>query len=598
MNENKGIRALYRANAVFYQTLWRQSGYIYFLRIGFEVIYALKGPFAALMLKLALERAAAGSSVLQVLLPLVGAAVYALLGNLLHTAVYGIYSDYAFTKAEIAVRRATLSHYYDLYSVYFDDPSHSDRAYRALEYSAGGGRELTTHLMALFGLFLSFAGYTVLLTTIDWKISVVILGITGLGILTDAAYNRRMHTAERSVTGERRQMAYYAQAVGERDVMDELKTAGSIRFFSEKHQAAAASIARKLFSWRKKAFGLKYFTETAEHYSTLASFILLGIQLVSGAIPLAQCAVFLSSIGSLRMSVEELFSYGTILQAEALKAQNYCEFMFDETYLMPEDDNAQPLNDIRSIEFKNVWFKYPGQTEYAVKDVSFRITDRMKVSIVGENGAGKTTLVNLIMRMYLPERGEILINGVDAGAFRIKDIWRCISAVFQNPVVYALTAAENVCFAADETADHDRICTALDKAGLGKKRIDWRKGIQTQMTHRFSTSGVQLSGGQQQKLAAARAYYKPCSVYVLDEPSSSLDAVSEVELYQSMTDAAHDHIMFFISHRLTSVKITDYVIYMCRGQVADQGVHAQLYARCKAYRELYQMQADRYLTTV
>lgn len=246
------------------------------------------------------------------------------------------------------------------------------------------------------------------------------------------------------------------------------------------------------------------------------------------------------------------------------------------------------------IEFRNVSFRYPGSKEYALKNFSMRLKVGEKLAIVGRNGSGKTTMIKLLCRLYDPDEGEILINGVDIKKFRHDEYSKLFSVVFQDYVLFALMLAENV--AADKEYDSDKVKRCLNDAGFGERlMILGEKGIESFLYKDYTDEGIEISGGEAQKIAIARAVYKEAPFVLLDEPTAALDPIAEAEVYNNFDKIAGEKTAVYISHRLSSCRFCDKIAVFDKGELVQIGSHDELLADKEGvYAALWNAQAKYY----
>lgn len=265
--------------------------------------------------------------------------------------------------------------------------------------------------------------------------------------------------------------------------------------------------------------------------------------------------------------------------------------------LKTDDENEclpVPKTDKYVFEFKNVSFQYKGQEGYALKNLNLTLEAGKKLAVVGLNGAGKTTFIKLLLRLYDVTEGVILLNGVDIRKYKRDEYYRLFSPVFQNVEIFAFPMAENVSMKRHDDTDRELSRRCLYKAGLKEKVDSLEKGVDTELLKVVYDDGVDLSGGEKQKLALARALYKDAPVIVLDEPTAALDALAEYELYKSFDDIIGNKSAVYISHRLSSTRFCDNIAMFKAGEMVEQGTHEELLAKGGAYAEMFEIQAQYY----
>ena len=245
------------------------------------------------------------------------------------------------------------------------------------------------------------------------------------------------------------------------------------------------------------------------------------------------------------------------------------------------------------VEFRNVSFKYPGSENYALRNVNMKFEIGKRLAVVGMNGSGKTTFIKLLCRLYDPTEGEILLNGIDIRKYNYAEYMNIFSVVFQDFKLFSLTLGENV--ASGSRIDREKVIDCLNKAGFGGRLAEMPNGIDTYLYTDYEKDGVNVSGGEAQKIAIARALYKDSPFIILDEPTAALDPIAEAEIYGKFDEIAGDKTAIYISHRLSSCKFCDEIAVFHEGAVIQQGTHASLVAdESGKYYELWHAQAQYY----
>jgi len=306
-------------------------------------------------------------------------------------------------------------------------------------------------------------------------------------------------------------------------------------------------------------------------------------------------SVIMTAVSNLKDVLNDLSEAISCLRKESEYFGNLREFMDYEPKVIGGNKEAE---DFESLEFKDVHFTYPGAKKPSLKGLSFRIEKGETIAVVGKNGAGKTTFVKLLLRFYNPDKGVILYNGTDIREYNIDSLRKRLATVFQDYKVFALTVNENVlCRETESGYDLITVDGALKSAGIYERIMSLPEQKETVFTREFDEKGTGLSGGEQQKLCAARMFAKQFDLALLDEPSSALDPIAEYKMYESLIKATKDKTVIYISHRLSSAVLSDKIYVFEGGRVSECGTHEQLMADGKGYCEMFTLQASSYKDT-
>ncbi len=315
---------------------------------------------------------------------------------------------------------------------------------------------------------------------------------------------------------------------------------------------------------------------------------------VLGLISYAAVIVMINATYSLRRAFSNIV-YKIATSAEnCMHVEKFRSFLSREPKIISE--KKLPVSDEPcTLELKNVTFRYNDTDGDIIKNVSLKLSSKEKIALVGYNGAGKTTLIKLIMRLYDPTDGEILMNGVNIKEYDVEAYRHHIGVVFQDFNLYSATVAENVVMGIPEKKSEGKIHEALTHSGFDDRLGKMKHGIDTQLTKEFDDDGINLSGGEGQKIAIARAFYKNSNLIILDEPSSALDPIAEYKFNCYMTEAARNCTVIFISHRLSTTRLADRIVFLENGSVCEEGTHNDLLERGGKYAEMWHTQADKYI---
>lgn len=316
---------------------------------------------------------------------------------------------------------------------------------------------------------------------------------------------------------------------------------------------------------------------------------------VTGTMVFAEMAVILTVMNENTWILNEFVDAVMVIVKNGLYIEQTRHFL-EYVPAIPEDqEGLMPELPIRTVEFEHVSFGYK-EGGYVLKDIHFKIEGNQSVALAGYNGAGKSTLVKLLMRLYDPAEGRILVNGIDIREYQVKAYRNLFATAFQNGKIFADTVEENVLMGQHTTPEEDkrRVWQALKLADISEEIESRALREKTILTREFSKEGAVLSGGQNQKILAARAFAKDSPVAVFDEPSSALDPLAEYHLFENIKEYGKDRILFFISHRLSSVRDADIVFYMKNGRIRERGSHLELMEQNGEYASLYRLQAENY----
>lgn len=313
---------------------------------------------------------------------------------------------------------------------------------------------------------------------------------------------------------------------------------------------------------------------------------------VQKGLAIGTMTIYLSTVSKISTALTTVFNQFLEIKRYCLDITEYMSFMSIPTS-QEKSGRYTPVFDASSIiEFKNVSFKYPGCDHYALEKVNIKIYGNKKICIVGENGSGKTTFIKLITRLYEPCDGVITLNGMDIREYDIKEYRKIFAPVFQDYSLYNLSLIENITFSKKATAyDANDV---IKKSGLLSLVEHTPKGYHTQIWKNIDPNGIEPSGGEGQKIAIARAIYKSAHLYLLDEPTASLDPNAEYDIYCKFNELINNKAAILITHRLSAVQLADEIYVFCGGRIVESGTHQELYLSKGIYTEMFDKQAQFY----
>ena len=322
------------------------------------------------------------------------------------------------------------------------------------------------------------------------------------------------------------------------------------------------------------------------------SYLYVGLKAIFGLISIGSALKFISAYSNLVESVTRIFYAWIDIKVKADYLSYFYDFMEIENKQYEGTIPTEKRDDNEfEIEFRDVSFRYPNTENYVLRHVNQKIRIGTKTAVVGKNGAGKTTFIKLLCRLYEPTEGQILLNGVDIRYYDYKDYSRIFSVVFQDFNLFSFSIGQNV--ACDKDFDESKVNDCLKRAGFEERLKKMPEGINTSI-YQMNDKGVEISGGEAQKIAIARALYKDAPFVILDEPTSALDPVAEYEIYQHFDKMVQDKTSIYISHRMSSCRFCDNILVFDQGEIVEQGSHEKLMEAGGLYSELWKAQAQYY----
>jgi len=365
---------------------------------------------------------------------------------------------------------------------------------------------------------------------------------------------------------------------------------------NEKQVIATQKKGNKIFftGFRKT----KYPNEILRQVMNFSAYAFVALNAVRGLIDIGGVIKYIGFITQLATAITELCRNVVAMRVTQPFLVHYLEFFEIENNMYKGTLPVEKRRDNRyEIEFKNVSFKYPGTETYALRHFSMKLRVGQRLAVVGMNGSGKTTMIKLLCRLYDPTEGEITLNGFDIKKYNYAEYLGIFSVVFQDFKLFGFSLAQNIAASMDFEAD--KVTRCMESAGLGERLRALPNGIDTPLYKNFDQDGVEISGGEAQKVALARALYKNAPFIVLDEPTSALDPIAEYEIYTKFNDIVEEKTAVYISHRLSSCRFCDDIAVFHEGRLLQRGTHDDLLADEKGkYNELWNAQAQYYAENV
>jgi ATP-binding cassette, subfamily B, bacterial len=396
-------------------------------------------------------------------------------------------------------------------------------------------------------------------------------------------------------TPVRRQLDYLRVLGGSKEAAKELKLFGLSKFLTERFTRLSDQVYEENVELSRRkliAGGLLSIVGSLGYYS---AYVYVIWRTVTGALTIGSLYFLAGAILQASTNIQQIFSTLSGVADQALFLTDLLAFLeMEPTIRSKPDALPAPRPIMRGFEFRNVSFAYPGSSRLILKNLNFTLHTGERVALIGENGQGKTTIVKLITRLYDPTEGQVMLDGIDLREYSLEDLYREIGVIFQDFMRYEMTARENVAVGRIEEIEDIEAIEAAAHKSLADEVVAKLPGKYEQMLGRRFENGVDLSGGEWQKLALARAYLRDAQLLVLDEPTAALDARSEYEVFERFAELTEGKMALFISHRFSTVRMADRIVVLSDGQIAEDGSHERLMALGGSYAAMFEMQAASY----
>ncbi len=483
----------------------------------------------------------------------------------------------------------------------FDQPAFYEKLENANREAGHRPIQILNSTFTIVSTVIRLISYVVILSTAPglWWASIVMVLISVPSAIINFTYRRKNFFYMRWKSKERRQMNYYSDIMVNKDVAKEIRIFGLadsfIGKFDQVYQVYYAGIKKLVL------------TENAWHVAiailsavtNCVFFAAIAFMVLAGKIMIGDYTLFTDALTSIASNVASLIGTSASIYEGTLFIDNLISFMDEKQSVVPlkpekpeKVDHGAP----HTIEFCNVSFSYPGTDRPVIKNVNLKFNPGETVVLVGLNGAGKTTLIKLLTRLYDPTEGVILLDGKDIRSYDVSEIYKTFGIIFQDFGKYAVTVSENIAFGdIERTLDPEKLKYAAKQADATDYISRLPAGFDTPLMRHFEQNGIELSIGQWQKLAIARAFYSENDILILDEPTASLDAIAEQEIFNQFDRLRKDKMSIFVSHRLSSATIASKIVVLEYGAVVEEGTHKELMEKKGRYYELFSTQAKRYI---
>lgn len=543
-------------------------------------------------------QASAGGGEIMPLVKLVAATTAAELFIMWLNTVSTVKTGLGFTYVRLMIIKERIAKTLDMDYEALETPEMLDRLQKAKRATAGdwqGIQGMMTYMQVLFTQIISIIIAIIIMTSFDPLIILVIAVLSYIQFL----YFEHIRKKDKKEMWDAmmphwRKLEYMENVTTDFSYAKDIRLFGMKKFLAKKQKDV---YDEELRHWIKSRQYWIYNSIFSHGISLVRQLIITGwlvYSVIAKDLSIGNFTLYLASAGAFSNAINEVLSALSALRERSAHTDDYRSFM-DIPGDSGKDTIPVPKADKYVFTFENVSFKYKGQEKYALKNLNITVAAGEKLAVVGLNGAGKSTFIKLLLRLYDVTEGRILMNGTDIRRFNRAEYYRLFSPVFQDVTVFAFPMVENVSMSPPDETDKNKAEKCVREAGLGDKMDKLEKGIDTELLKVLYDDGVDLSGGEKQKLALARALYKGSDVIVLDEPTAALDALAEYRLYKSFNGLVGNRTAVYISHRLSSTRFCDRVAMFKDGEMTEAGTHEELMAKNGDYAEMFRVQAQYYV---
>ncbi len=483
----------------------------------------------------------------------------------------------------------------------FDNAAFYEKMENAEREAGHRPLHILTQTLGIISSVIELISFMVVLLSapgLSW-ITFVVIGVSVPSAIINFVYRRKNFRYMRFSSKERRQMNYFSGVLVDKDLVKEVRL----------YDLADSFIGRYFTAFKAYYKGLRRLILTEGAWQVLFSvitgatnlvfYIMIAKRVFTGEFQIGDYTLYTGAIASVATSISTLIaSTGTIYEG-TLFIDNLIAFMNEKQTIIPSQQPGEQVTHggEHTIEFQDVSFRYPGTKKNVLQNISFTIRPGQTLALVGLNGAGKTTLIKLLTRLYDPTAGRILLDGKDLKTYDIKSLYQTFGIIFQDFGKYALSVKENIQLGdIHKDISMETVEYAARQSTAGEYIEKLPRGYDTPLMRIFEQDGLELSIGQWQKLAIARAFYADSDIMILDEPTASLDPMAEQEIFNQFDRLRNNKTTVFVSHRLSSATIADQILVIEHGHLIEKGSHRELMAQKGKYYDLFTTQSKRYVT--
>ncbi len=480
----------------------------------------------------------------------------------------------------------------------FDMPEFYEKLENANREAGHRPIEIISNFFAMISTVITFVGYLLILSADLPLAAAAILVVSFPSAIVNFIYRRKNWAYMRFRSRDRREMNYYSDVLVNKDLVKEIRLYDLSGAFIDAYQ----SVFKRYFTGLRRLIIHEGIWHVCISFvSSVVNCICYGYVawgVFKGNFMIGDYSLYTGALNQISTEGGNLLNNSASIYEGTLFIDNLLVFLHEEQKIVPEGEPLHVQRGIpHTIEFQHVSFHYPGTERDVIRDVNLTLRPGETAVLVGLNGAGKTTLIKLLTRLYDPTEGRILLDGEDLKRYDTAELYKMFGIIFQDFGKYAVTVSENIHFGdVHRTPIPEEIRAAAVQANVDEYISHLPQQYDTPLMRIFDREGTELSGGQWQKLAIARAFYSTSDILILDEPTASLDAIAEQEIFNTFDQLRRDKTTIFVSHRLSSATVASKIVVLEYGEVVEEGTHAELMEKRGKYYELFSTQAKRYVS--
>ncbi|MCQ2427481.1 MAG: ABC transporter ATP-binding protein/permease [Clostridia bacterium] len=482
----------------------------------------------------------------------------------------------------------------------FDNPAFYEKLENANREAGNRPIQTLQSTFSIISTLIQIGSYVVILSQIPgmWWMSLGIIVISVPSAIVSFVYRRKNWNYVRRRSKDRRQMNYYSDLLVNKDMVKEVRIFGLSDTFIERYKEVFSRYYKGLRKLILNESLWMVFIAVISACVNCLFYAIIAYGVFNGSFLIGDYTKYTGSLTSIASCITSLIGTSASIYEGTLFIDNLITFMNEKQTILPLTEEPKKVTHgvPHTVTFENVSFAYPGTERKVINNFSTTFRPGETVVLVGLNGAGKTTLIKLLTRLYDPTEGRILLDGIDLREYDVKDLYDIFGIIFQDYGKYAVTAKENIYYGdIEHDIDDDKIDASSKMANADAYIANLPQGMDTPLMRIFEPNGIELSGGQWQKLAIARAFYRDSDIMILDEPTASLDPMAEQEIFNQFDSLREGKMTIFVSHRLSSAVIATKIIVLKGGMLIEEGTHKELMEAKGEYYTLFKTQARRYI---